>query len=118
MALELDLVNVLTLSIGIVFLLNSYRIVNQGREDIVLFLMSAIVGLGLIVVALLPGIFQIIANILGLELKARAILVISNLTLFVLVMYLLHRVGELYEAISKMNEEMSLLKTELEDTED
>jgi Uncharacterized conserved protein (DUF2304). len=89
--------------------------VKRGREDIALFLMSGFVGIGLMIVAVYPNIFEFIASVMGLELKARAILVISNLTLFVIVTYLFNRISKMYEKISELNEELSLLRTTVDE---
>lgn len=105
-----DLVNIVTFVVGFGLLFNGYSLLVQGREDIALVLLSFIVGLGLVVVAVFPGGFEIIAPIIGLEIKARAMLIISNLTLFVVVVYLLNRTGGLQNRVSKLNEELSLLK--------
>lgn len=113
---EYGLVNLATFVVGVGLLINGYVLVRRGREDVALLVVSAVVGLGLIVVALAPDVFQVVARILGLELKARAILVVSNLTLFVVAIYLFNRVGRLYERVSRLNEELSLLKNEVEET--
>jgi hypothetical protein len=112
------LVNLLTLAIGLAFLYNGYRLIRDGREDIVVFLMSGGVGAGLIVVALVPNIFQRVATLFGLELKARAILVTANLVLFVLATYLFNRVNRLYAQVSRLNEELTLLKAQQETRDD
>jgi hypothetical protein len=115
---EYSLVNFATFVVGLGLLFNGYYIVRRGREDIALFVLSAIVGLGLVFVALLPEAFQTVANVLGLELQARAILVVSNLVLFVVVTYLFNRIGMLYDQQSRLNEELSLLKNDLEERRD
>ncbi|MFD1512196.1 DUF2304 domain-containing protein [Halomarina rubra] len=115
---EYTVVNLVTLVIGLGLLFNGYYIVRRGREDIALFVLSAIVGLGLVFVALLPNAFQSVATVLGLELQARAILVVSNLVLFVVVTYLFNRIGKLYDQQSRLNEEVSLLKNDLEEHRD
>lgn len=115
---EYTVVNLVALLVGVAFLANGYRMVRRGKEDMTLFLTSLLVGTGLIFVALFPDFFQIVATVLGLELKARAILVIANLTLFVLVIYLLHRIARLYEQVSRLNEELTLVKAHLEDQDD
>jgi len=107
---EYTVVNLLAALVGVVFLANGYRMVRRGREDMTLFLTSLFVGLGLVFVALFPHAFEAVAGVLGLEWKARAILVVSNLTLFVLVVYLLNRTATLYEQVSRLNEEVALLK--------
>lgn len=112
---EYTAVNLATFLVGVGLLLNGYVIVRRGREDVALFVVSAVVGLGLIVVALVPDVFQVVATLLGLEWKARAILVVSNLTLFVVAIYLFNRVGRLYERVSRLNEELSLLRNEVEE---
>jgi len=112
---EYTAVNLATFLVGVGLLLNGYHIVRRGREDVALLVVSAVVGTGLIVVALFPDVFQVVAALLGLELKARAILVVSNLTLFVVAIYLFNRIGRLYERVSRLNEELSLLKNAVEE---
>ena len=111
-------VNAITLVVGLLFLANGYYLVRSGREELPVFVMSGLVGVGLIVVALIPNIFEIIASLLGLEWKARAILVIANLTLFVTVTYLFNRLGQLHRKVSQLNEELSLLRAETERGDD
>jgi hypothetical protein len=109
---EYTAINALTFFVGLVFLYNGYRIVASGREDIALFVTSAAIGLGLLFVAIFPYVFDVIATLLGIEFKTNAILIISNLTLFILVTYLFSRIGSLYDNISRLNEEVSLLRTD------
>lgn len=116
--LEYTSVNVITFLLGVLFLLSGYRMVKRGREDIALFLMSGSVGVGLMIVAVYPNIFELVATIMGLKLKARAILVISNLTLFVIITYLFNRISQLYDKVSGLNEELSLLRTAVDELED
>jgi hypothetical protein len=111
---DYDLVNIVTFLVGCGLLFNGYTLLKQGREDIVLVVLSLMVGLGLLVVAVYPDGFQVIAPIIGLELKARAMLIISNLTLFIVVIYLLNRTGGLQNKVSKLNEELSLLKHDID----
>ena len=116
--MEYTLVNLMALVVGVAFLVNGYILVKQGREAIALFVVSLLIGGGLIFVAIFPNVFQVVATLLGLELKARAILVISNLTLFVVATYLFNRIGKLYDRLSRLNEEVSLLRSELEELRD
>jgi len=115
---EYTLVNLIAFGVGLAFLVNGYMLVKQGREAIALFVVSVAIGGGLIFVAIFPNVFQIVATVLGLELKARAILVISNLTLFVVATYLFNRIGKLYDRLSRLNEEVSLLRSEVEELRD
>jgi len=115
---EYTLVNLIAFVVGVAFLVNGYVMVKQGREAIAIFVVSLAIGGGLIFVAVFPDVFQVVATLLGLELKARAILVISNLTLFVVATYLFNRVGKLYDRLSRLNEEVSLLRSELEELRD
>lgn len=103
-----SLINIITFALGIIFLYNGYRIVKSGREDLIVFAMSGIVGTGLLVVAVFPGLFALIGSILGIKFKTNAILIISNLTLFIIVTYLFNRIGRLHDNVSRLNEELSL----------
>lgn len=115
---EYTVVNLIVFLLGVVFVANGYFLVRRGREAVALFVTSLLAGGGLIFVAVFPNTFQVFATFLGLELKARAILVIANLSLFVLVTYLLNRIGQLYDRISRLNERISLLEAELGDGRD
>lgn len=115
---EYTAVNFVTFAVGVGLLFNDYALVRRGREDVTLFVLSAVVGVGLIAVAAVPNVFQFVATLLGLELKARAILVIANLTLFAIVAYLFNRLGNLHKQVSRMNEELSLLKNTVEERDE
>lgn len=115
---QYNIINLLTFCVGVAFLYNGYRIVRRGREAVALFGMSATVGAGLIIVALYPTVFIAVASSLGVVVADRALLILANLTLFVLTTYLFHRLGRLYENVSRLNEEVSLLRTELDDRDD
>lgn len=115
---EYTILNGITFLLGILFLLSGYRLVKRGREDISLFLMSGTIGVGLMIVAIIPNLFELVASTIGLELKARAILVSANLTLFIIVTYLFNRISHLYNKISGLNEELSLLRTTVSELED
>ena len=111
-------INAITAVIGLVFLFNGYYLVRKGREDIAVFLMSGLIGLGLIVVAAFPTLFDFIADILGIEFKTNAILIVASLTLFILVTFLFNRIGHLNKNISRLNEELSLLRNQVEEGDD
>lgn len=114
-----SIVNLVTFLLGFVFLYSGYRLVATGREDVPVFLLSAVIGFGLMVVSIFPDFFWWVANVVGLDRRSRAILVVANLTLFVIVLYLLNRIGRLSNQVSRLNEELSLLKTEVsEDLDD
>lgn len=108
------LVNLIALLVGLGFLYNGYRIATRGREAIPLFLMSLVLGVGLIFVAVFQDTFEFVATVLGLEQKGRAILIVSNLTLFVVVTMLFSRISTLYSRLSRVNEELSLLRQQVE----
>lgn len=112
---EYSVVNAVALLVGLLFLATGYHLVRSGREALAAFVISVVVGGGLVFVALFPSAFDLVARVLGLELRARAILVISNLTLFLLATYLLNRIGRLYDRVSKLNERVSLLEREVRD---
>lgn len=115
---DYTVVNLVAALVGIGFLANGYYLVRTGREAMALFVTSMLVGSGLLFVALFPATFDGIGSLLGLEWKGRAILVVSNLTLFVLVIYLLNRLGTLYDRVSRLNEQLSLLEAELQDRDE
>ncbi|WP_336135327.1 DUF2304 domain-containing protein [Natronomonas amylolytica] len=112
---EYTLINGITFALGWVFLYIGYRMVKRGRGDVALFLTMAGIGLGFIIVAVYPDIFEVIASVIGLEWKARAILIVSSLVQFILIIYLFHRTSRLYDKVSRLNEELSLLNASMTD---
>jgi hypothetical protein len=112
------LVNGLAILVGIIFIWTGYKLVRHGGEDLVLFVVLSLVGVGLITVGLYPGIFAAVADVLGLEWKARAILVVSNLTLFVIAAVLFSRIQQLNRRLTRLNEEVSLLRTNCQETDE
>lgn len=115
---EYSLINVLTLLLGAGLLANGYRLVRGGREDVSVFLVSAVIGIGLMIVAIVPGgVFASTADVLGVRLEAVAVLVVSNLVLFVIITFLFDRIGRLKSKISRLNEELSLLRQQVEENE-
>jgi hypothetical protein len=116
--IDYTILNLVTFLVGLIFLLNGYQIVRKGREAIVLFVMSALIGFSLVIVAIYPSAFTVLIASLGVDVPGRGLLVLSNLSLFVLVMYLFHRIGDQYESISRLNEELSLLKARLDEDEE
>lgn len=116
---DYSLVNLLTVLLGIAFLANGYYIVRSGREDLTVFLVSSAIGIGLILVAVTPtSVFGVIAKLLGIRLEAVAVLIVSNFVLFVVTTYLFSRIGRLKTNISKLNEEVSLLRQRVDDAID
>lgn len=115
---EYTVYNVVAVLVGVGFLANGHYLLRREREALALFLTSVAIGSGLILVGVFPNALQVVASLLGLEPEARIVLVASNLTLFVLVSYLLNRVGRLYDRVSRLNEEVSLLKADGEDQRD
>jgi hypothetical protein len=116
--MDYTLINLITFGVGTIFLYNGYRIVRSGREDLIVFLMSGIIGMGLLSVAIFPNLFDIIAAVLGIEKITNAILIVSNLTLFILVTYLFNRIGSLHYSVSRLNEELTLLRADLEESDE
>lgn len=114
---DYSLVNAVALIVGLLFLTNGYYMIRKGRESIPILVVSIGVGGGLVFVALFPTAFDLVARVLGLELRARAILVVSNLTLFALVIYLLNRIGQLYARVSYLNERLSILDADARNSE-
>ena len=115
---EYTVVNLVAGVVGMGFLGTGYVLVRREREALGLFALSVVVGAGLLFVAVTPDSFDYIATFLGLEFKTHAILVVANLVLFALVTYLLYRIGRLYDRLSRINEEVGLLKAEFEDGEE
>ena len=113
--MEYSAINAITFVIGLLFLYNGYRIVKSGREEVAMFAMSSVIGLSLLIVAVFPDIFEVVATVLGIEFKTNAILIVSNLTLFVLITYLFGRIARLYDTVSRLNEEVSLLRSQREE---
>lgn len=113
---DYSLVNAITVLLGLLFLGNGYYIVRSGREDLTVFLVSSAIGVGLILVGITPtSVFRLVARMLGIRLEAVAVLIVSNFALFVIVTYLFSRIGRLKTNVSKLNEEVSLLRRRVDE---
>lgn len=113
---EYTLVNLLTVLLAIGFLGYAYRVGQGQGEDLALFLVSVALGIGLFVAGLVPNaVFKSMAALLGIRLEAVAVLVVSNSVLFVVITFLFNRVGTLKADVSKLNEELSLLRQQVEE---
>ena len=113
-----SVINLLAFLVGLLFITNGYRLVKYGREDLIWFLVSGTTGFGLIVVAVYPNVFTVVADLIGIKWKARAILVVSNITLFILMMFLFNIIKSLHDKISILNEEVSLLRNQVEESDE
>lgn len=111
-------VNAVTLLVGLWFLRHGYRQGQHSRESVPVFLTSLVLGLGLIFVAVFQDSFVVVASVLGIEQKGRAILIVSNLTLFVVVTLLFSRLTILYNRLSMMNEDLALLRARVDASDD
>lgn len=104
------LVNVVGLAVGLYFLVQSYRLVRRREEDVFSFLIWLIVGTALVVVSLLPSVADYVMTLLGMEMRAYTIFTLGILLAYVLMFQLFRLIWRLNRSISKLNEELSLLK--------
>ncbi len=104
------LVNVVGLAVGLYFLVQSYRLVRRREEDVFSFLIWLIVGTALVVVSLFPGVADYVMTLLGMEMRAYTIFTLGILLAYVLMFQLFRLIWRLNRSLSKLNEELSLLK--------
>ncbi len=108
------LINVVGLLVGVYLLVQSYRLVRRREEDTLSFLTWTGVGLALVGVSLFPNAADYVMRALGMEMRAYTIFTLGILIAYVLLFRLFRAVIRLDQAISTLNEEISLLKAQRE----
>jgi len=101
---------VVSILLGIYLLLRSYVLVRKKEEDVLNFLIWLVVGGGLIIVGIFPGILDYVTRILGIQQRPNAIFAIGLLVSYLLIFRIFNTLQGIKTDISKINEEIALAK--------
>lgn len=113
----MKVVSVLGMVVGILFLIRSWLLIRAKREDLVSLLVWVVIGLGLVVASAVPSVFDYVIGILGMETRAYAMFLVAFLIAYVLLFRLYRAQREMSEEISRLNEELALVRALREGSE-
>ncbi|MBU7015213.1 MAG: DUF2304 domain-containing protein [Theionarchaea archaeon] len=100
--------------LGCYFLLRSYLLVKNKKEEVQDFLVWGTVGASLLVLSAVPQVGDLLAEYLSIRTRTNTIFALSIFLLYLL-MFRMHTLNrDLYRQISVLNEELSLLRHRLE----
>ncbi len=107
-------IQIIGILIGLYYLYKSYRMVKNGKADVREFSIWVFVGFALIVVSAYPDVVTYLFNFLGMGFRGNAIFTIGILLSYFLLIHVTTLNRELNYQISKLNEEIALLRYEIE----
>ena len=110
-------IQIIGVLIGFFFIYQGYILVKQKKEDITSLLLWTIVGTGIIATSLYPGMFDYFLGLLQMKERPFAILTIGILTAYILLFQFYKTLRNLDNHLSKLNEELTLLRYKLEKKE-
>lgn len=100
--------------LGVYFLLRSYLLIKKKEEDVQDFLVWGVVGLSLIVLTVFPQVGNALADILHIRTWSNTIFAMAIFVMY-LIIFRMHTLNRrLDKQISVLNEEIALLRHELE----
>lgn len=126
MALALSPIHVIGIVAGFALLFQSYRLVADRKEGIFEFLLWVGFGLGLLVISvgsalttvdLLGGLEGALA-VLGFSPRPASVFFVSNLLLLFMVFYVYTQLVESRKQLSDLNQELALLRYDLDQRTD
>ncbi|MGC1122462.1 MAG: DUF2304 domain-containing protein [Candidatus Methanofastidiosia archaeon] len=100
--------------LGCYFLLRSYLLVKNKKEEVQDFLMWGAVGVSLLVLSAVPQVGDQLAEYLSIRTRTSTIFALAIFLLYLLIFRMHAHNRDLYRQISVLNEELSLLRHELE----
>jgi hypothetical protein len=103
-------IQVLGILIGLFFLYQSNKLVKNKDEDVPEFLLWTIIGVVLITISAYPEAISSFLGIAGMTDQVYFLFTSGILLLYLVVMHLFKLNRELNKQISKLNEEMSILR--------
>lgn len=110
-------IQILGILIGLFFLYQTYKLVKNKDEDVPEFLLWTTIGIVLVAMSAYPEAISSFLGIAGMTSRAYFIFTSGILVLYLVVMHLFKLNKELSMQISKLNEEMGILKYEKEKKE-
>lgn len=110
----ISIINVAGFLLGCYFLLRSYFLIKEKKEEVQDFFVWSIIGISLIVLSAAPQIADALATYLDIRTRASTIFALAICLLY-LILFRMHTLNRsLDRQISVLNEEVAVLKHELE----
>lgn len=104
------IINIIGILFGIYFLFKSYLLVKKKKEDVKQFLLWALIGIIMLILAVYPKLADIALKLLNMEERINAIFAIGILLSILLIFNLNNQIEKMDSQMSKLNEEIALLK--------
>ena len=101
---------IVSVLLGFYLLVRSYVLVRKKEEDVLNFFIWLLVGGGLIVVGVFPGILDYITKILGIRERPNTIFAMGLLVSYLLIFRIFNSLQRIGTNMSKMNEAVALLQ--------
>ncbi|RLI78857.1 hypothetical protein DRP07_10660 [Archaeoglobales archaeon] len=108
-------IQIVAFVVGIYYIIKSYKLLRDKKEDVKQFLLWTIIGLSFIAVAIDPNIVLIFSNLLGMSYRGNMIFSISIIVAYLVILHYSTKISELNSNISKLNEELAVLKYIIEE---
>ena len=109
------IINILGILMGTFFLGRSLLLVRAKREDLPSLLIWITIGVGLLVASVVPSVFDWVIDVLGMETRAYAMFLASFFVAYLLLFRLYRVQRERSIEISRLNEELALVRGLLEE---
>lgn len=94
------------------FLCKTFVLIRKKRETLFEFFLWSGLGLALIIFSAFPGLTNLLSRFLGTTKTTNAIFLLAILTLLFLNFFIFKLVRNLHYDVSKLNEELSVLKSQ------
>jgi len=112
-----SLIHIAGFLLGCYFLLNSYLLIKEKREQVMDFLVWGAIGVSLVVLSVFSQVGDALADYLQIRTRSNTIFTLAIFILYIILfrMHTLNR--KLDQNISALNEEIAVLKHNLENPE-
>lgn len=109
-----SVINIAGFLLGSYFLLRSYLLIKEKKEEVTGFIVWSIIGISLVLLSVVPQVGDTLAGYLEIRTRANTIFALAIFLLYLILFRMNTTNRNLDRNISKLNEEIALLKHELE----
>jgi len=109
-----SLINAAGFVIGVYFLLRSYLLIKEKREEVTDFLVWSTIGVSLVVLSVFPQVGDALAAYLNIRTRTNTIFALAIFLLYLILFRMNTLNRNLDKQISVLNEEIALLRHKLE----
>ena len=107
-------IKLLGIIIGAYYLYKSYDLIVNKKEDVRLLILWVVAGIALISVSINPNIVYYLSGLLGMSYRGNMIFAVGILLTYILILTVFDYNRKLNREISKLNEEIAMLRYEIE----